>query len=164
MSIYTFFRADVAALDVAARIRTIDKLNARLAVFRVLKSAEVDIRHSTDSQRTDEYPTIRYGIEQARRAGLEKSDVLNSQWPHTIFDNDQATQECPKSERGSSFCLVFIAPHFLDSFGRGRVRCLDTSQDCRPFLYRNVRSVRSSQPGRCDERFLANADHKRTSG
>ena len=32
---------------------------------------------STDSHSTPEYPAVRYGIERARRAGVEKSDKLN---------------------------------------------------------------------------------------
>jgi DNA polymerase (family 10) len=46
--------------------------NARLANF-----AGVKIAISTDAHSTREFQTIRYGIEQARRAGLEKESVLN---------------------------------------------------------------------------------------
>jgi DNA polymerase (family 10) len=37
----------------------------------------VKIAISTDAHSVSEFGTIRYGIEQARRAGLEKSSVLN---------------------------------------------------------------------------------------
>lgn len=34
---------------------------------------------STDSHSTLEFGTIRYGLDQARRAGFEKSSILNCQ-------------------------------------------------------------------------------------
>jgi DNA polymerase (family 10) len=37
----------------------------------------VKIAISTDAHSVREFATIRYGIEQARRAGLEKTSVLN---------------------------------------------------------------------------------------
>ena len=40
--------------------------------------AGVMIAVSTDAHSTREFRTIRYGIDQARRAGLEKKSVLNS--------------------------------------------------------------------------------------
>jgi DNA polymerase (family X) len=46
--------------------------NARLAAVGGVK-----IAISTDAHSTREFQTIRYGIEQARRAGLEKGSVLN---------------------------------------------------------------------------------------
>ena len=39
--------------------------------------AGVKIAISTDAHSVGEFATIRYGIEQARRAGLEKTSVLN---------------------------------------------------------------------------------------
>jgi DNA polymerase (family 10) len=48
--------------------------NARLAV-----ALGVLIAISTDAHSIHEFGTIRYGIEQARRAGLEKTSVLNCQ-------------------------------------------------------------------------------------
>jgi DNA polymerase (family 10) len=42
-----------------------------------VERAGVRIAISTDSHSTGEYRTIRYGIEQGRRAGLEKANVLN---------------------------------------------------------------------------------------
>ena len=50
------------------------------------------------------------------------------------------------------FVLYSLRHTFLTRLGEAGRR-LDASQDCWPFLYRNVRSVRSSQPGRGDERF-----------
>jgi DNA polymerase (family X) len=46
--------------------------NARLAAM-----ANIKIAVSTDAHSTREFDLIRYGIDQARRAGLEKSTVLN---------------------------------------------------------------------------------------
>jgi DNA polymerase (family 10) len=48
--------------------------NARLAV-----AAGVAISISTDAHSKSEFNTVRYGIEQARRAGIEKMSVLNCQ-------------------------------------------------------------------------------------
>ncbi|MDT7813193.1 MAG: polymerase, partial [Acidobacteriaceae bacterium] len=54
--------------------------NARLA-----SAAGVKIAVSTDAHSTRELETIRNGIEQARRAGLEKASILNCQpWPHLV--------------------------------------------------------------------------------
>jgi histidinol phosphatase-like PHP family hydrolase len=44
---------------------------------RLVRAAGIKIAISTDSHSIREYGTIRHGIEQARRAGLEKTDVLN---------------------------------------------------------------------------------------
>jgi DNA polymerase (family X) len=56
-----------------------DRLDVSAANARLLKAAGIKVAISTDSHSTGEYRTIRYGIEQARRAGLEKADVLNCQ-------------------------------------------------------------------------------------
>jgi len=54
--------------------------NARLA-----SAAGVKIAVSTDAHSTRELETIRNGIEQARRAGLEKASILNCQpWPNLV--------------------------------------------------------------------------------
>jgi DNA polymerase (family 10) len=37
----------------------------------------VKLAISTDAHSTREFQTMRYGIEQARRAGLEKASILN---------------------------------------------------------------------------------------
>jgi DNA polymerase (family 10) len=51
--------------------------NARLA-----SAAGVKIAVSTDAHSTRELGTVRYGIDQARRAGLEKTTILNCRpWP-----------------------------------------------------------------------------------
>jgi DNA polymerase (family 10) len=54
-----------------------DRLDVSAENARLVRQAGIRIAISTDSHSTVEYRTIRYGIEQARRAGLEKSDVLN---------------------------------------------------------------------------------------
>jgi DNA polymerase (family 10) len=54
-----------------------DRLDLSAENARLVRAAGIKIAISTDSHSTDEYGTIRYGIEQARRAGLEKTDVLN---------------------------------------------------------------------------------------
>jgi len=56
-----------------------DRLDVSAENARLVQSAGVRIAISTDSHSTGEYPTIRYGIEQARRAGLQAADVLNCQ-------------------------------------------------------------------------------------
>jgi DNA polymerase (family 10) len=54
-----------------------DRLDLSAENARLVRQAGIRIAISTDSHSTVEYRTIRYGIEQARRAGLEKSDVIN---------------------------------------------------------------------------------------
>ena len=54
-----------------------DRLDVSAENTRLVLAAGIRIAISTDSHSTSEYGTIRFGIEQARRAGLEKSDVLN---------------------------------------------------------------------------------------
>jgi DNA polymerase (family 10) len=56
-----------------------DRLDLSAENARLVKAAGISIAISTDSHSTGEYGTIRYGIEQARRAGLEAADVLNCQ-------------------------------------------------------------------------------------
>jgi DNA polymerase (family 10) len=54
-----------------------DRLDVSAENARLVRAAGIRIAISTDSHSTGEYRTIRYGIEQARRAGMEKKDVLN---------------------------------------------------------------------------------------
>jgi DNA polymerase (family X) len=54
-----------------------DRLDVSAENARLVRAAGILIAVSTDSHSTREYQTIRYGLEQARRAGLQKSDVLN---------------------------------------------------------------------------------------
>jgi DNA polymerase (family X) len=56
-----------------------DRLDLSAENARLARAAGIRIAVSTDSHSVGEYRTIRYGIEQARRAGLETSDVLNCQ-------------------------------------------------------------------------------------
>jgi histidinol phosphatase-like PHP family hydrolase len=51
----------------------------KLDDIRILKSAKVDILAdgSLDAHSKTEFKTIRYGIQQAPRAGIEKTSVLN---------------------------------------------------------------------------------------
>jgi DNA polymerase (family 10) len=56
-----------------------DRLDVSAENARFVRASGVKIAISTDSHSSGEYSTMRYGIEQARRAGLEKSDVLNCQ-------------------------------------------------------------------------------------
>lgn len=56
-----------------------DRLDLSAENARLVRSAGVKVAISTDSHSTGEYRTIRYGIEQGRRAGLEAADVLNCQ-------------------------------------------------------------------------------------
>jgi DNA polymerase (family 10) len=56
-----------------------DRLDISAENARLVREAGILISISTDSHSTPEYRTIRYGVEQARRAGVEKSGVLNCQ-------------------------------------------------------------------------------------
>jgi DNA polymerase (family X) len=54
-----------------------DRLDVSAENARLVRAAGIGIAISTDSHSVGEFRTIRYGVEQARRAGLEKEDVLN---------------------------------------------------------------------------------------
>jgi DNA polymerase (family 10) len=54
-----------------------DRLDLSADNARLAHEAGVKIAISTDAHSVHEFGTIRYGIEQARRAGLEKSSILN---------------------------------------------------------------------------------------
>jgi DNA polymerase (family 10) len=54
-----------------------DRLDLSAENARLANIAGVKIAISTDAHSTREFQTIRYGVEQARRAGLEKESVLN---------------------------------------------------------------------------------------
>ena len=54
-----------------------DRLDLSSENARLVRAAGILIAVSTDAHSVPEFGTIRYGIEQARRAGLEKSSVLN---------------------------------------------------------------------------------------
>jgi DNA polymerase (family 10) len=61
-----------------------DRLDISTENARLVRAAGIAIAVSTDSHSTGEFRTIRYGIEQARRAGLEKTNILNCQ-PLAVF-------------------------------------------------------------------------------
>ncbi|HXE13449.1 MAG TPA: PHP domain-containing protein [Bryobacteraceae bacterium] len=54
-----------------------DRLDLSAENARLADKAGVKIAISTDAHSVGEFATVRYGIEQARRAGLEKTSVLN---------------------------------------------------------------------------------------
>ncbi len=54
-----------------------DRLDLSAENARLVHAAGIPIAISTDSHSTPEFGTIRYGIEQARRAGLDRNSVLN---------------------------------------------------------------------------------------
>jgi DNA polymerase (family 10) len=54
-----------------------DRLDLSADNARLANQAGVKIAISTDAHSTREFGTIRYGLDQARRAGLAKTDVLN---------------------------------------------------------------------------------------
>lgn len=54
-----------------------DRLDVSAENARLIRAEGIKIAISTDSHSTAEFRTIRYGVEQGRRAGLEKTDVLN---------------------------------------------------------------------------------------
>ena len=55
-----------------------DRLDLPWAQARLAAQAGVKIAVSTDAHSTREYDLIRYGIDQARRAGLRKESILNT--------------------------------------------------------------------------------------
>jgi DNA polymerase (family 10) len=61
-----------------------DRLDLSAENSRLASAAGVRIAISTDAHSVSEFGTIRYGIEQARRAGLEASSVLNCQSLETL--------------------------------------------------------------------------------
>lgn len=56
-----------------------DRLDLSAENARLVKAAGVLISIATDSHSSPEFGTIRFGIEQARRAGLDKASILNCQ-------------------------------------------------------------------------------------
>ena len=59
-----------------------DRLDLSAENARLASEAGVKIAISTDAHSTREFGTVRYGIDQARRAGLEPASVLNClPWP-----------------------------------------------------------------------------------
>ena len=54
-----------------------DRLDLSAENARLAANAGIKIAVSTDAHSTREFDLIRYGIDQARRAGLDKSSVLN---------------------------------------------------------------------------------------
>lgn len=54
-----------------------DRLDLSAENARLANRAGLKIAISTDAHSTDEFGTVRYGIDQARRAGLEAASVLN---------------------------------------------------------------------------------------
>jgi DNA polymerase (family X) len=54
-----------------------DRLDLSAENARAAAQAGVKIAVSTDAHSTREFDLIRYGLDQARRAGLTKDDVLN---------------------------------------------------------------------------------------
>jgi DNA polymerase (family 10) len=59
-----------------------DRLDLSAENARLAREAGVKIAISTDAHSTREFGTVRYGIDQARRAGLESPSVLNClPWP-----------------------------------------------------------------------------------
>jgi DNA polymerase (family 10) len=54
-----------------------DRLDLSAENARLASATGVAISISTDAHSKSEFNTVRYGIEQARRAGIEKASVLN---------------------------------------------------------------------------------------
>jgi DNA polymerase (family 10) len=54
-----------------------DRLDLSAGHARLAREAGVKIAISTDAHSTREFGTVKYGIDQARRAGLEPASVLN---------------------------------------------------------------------------------------
>jgi DNA polymerase (family X) len=59
-----------------------DRLDLSAENARLASAAGVKIANSTDAHSTREFGAVKYGIDQARRAGLEPASVLNClAWP-----------------------------------------------------------------------------------
>ena len=59
-----------------------DRLDLSAENARLASEAGVKIAISTDAHSTREFGTVRYGVDQARRAALEPASILNSlPWP-----------------------------------------------------------------------------------
>src|SRR5205814_1324506 len=54
-----------------------DRLDLSAANARLVRAAGVKIAISTDAHSVREFDYIRFGVDQARRAGLEKESILN---------------------------------------------------------------------------------------
>jgi DNA polymerase (family 10) len=54
-----------------------DRLDLSVANARLVHDAGIKIAINTDAHHIDEFDFIRCGVDQARRAGLEKTDILN---------------------------------------------------------------------------------------
>src|SRR5260370_4158001 len=54
-----------------------DRLDLSAENARLANEAGVKIAVTTDAHRTREFGTVQYGVDQARRAGLERNSVLN---------------------------------------------------------------------------------------
>jgi DNA polymerase (family X) len=60
-----------------------DRLDLSASNTRLAREAGVKIAVTTDAHSTREFEYLGYGVDQARRAGLEKDDVLNhATWPN----------------------------------------------------------------------------------
>jgi DNA polymerase (family 10) len=55
-----------------------DRLDLSAENARIVSEAGVKVAISTDAHGIGDFQTARYGVDQARRAGIEKSSVLNS--------------------------------------------------------------------------------------
>ncbi len=55
-----------------------DRLDVSAENARLIREAGILIAISTDSHSTGEFATIRFGLEQARRAAVDKQSVLNT--------------------------------------------------------------------------------------
>jgi len=62
-----------------------DRLDLSAENARLAREAGVKIAISTDAHSTGEFDLVRYGIDQARRAGLESSSVLNCLPLHSLL-------------------------------------------------------------------------------
>jgi DNA polymerase (family 10) len=54
-----------------------DRLDLSVANARLVHDAGIKIAINTDAHHIDEFDFSRCGVDQARRAGLEKTDILN---------------------------------------------------------------------------------------
>lgn len=61
-----------------------DRLDLSAENARLVEEAGILIAISTDAHGTPEFGTIFFGIEQARRAGLDKTSALNCQTRKTL--------------------------------------------------------------------------------
>ena len=80
-----------------------DRLDLSASNARMARAAGVKLAITTDAHSTRDYELLRCGIDQARRAGLTKSDVLNSM---RLRELETAFRKCRERAGGSAYATI----------------------------------------------------------